>query len=499
MDSLFLYESKDLKDVFMSIEDEMMEEYDEEFDDESEFEAVADTAYEVICTLFLHFKRFYKESKRTVFNLIEEIYRIAATGEYTHLQAFDDIRKKEDLFELIKGKKGFDVTIFAIRMLRYYYIIREKEHHSELEWRRLEKLYSEACRLLVLGVVKKEDDSEKKQEKTVELSEKDFLVNLYSHMNKYYVGQDNLKKNICAIISQWLYHDVRTVTLIIGPSGCGKNHMIETIKSFEYLTCPVVYYDCTALTPAGFKGDDVTDIYKRLIEAKSKFMSEKKKDCSKMILFLDEADKIINWNHDANGESVNSMAQQTLLTLLAGTEKVAGIDTHNLLIILAGAFPRIDELRKERDRNTIGFTSSETSHFDADSSLREDILTIGGEKEFVGRIQNIIQLKRLTKSDLKAILMDENIGVFVKKRKTFESAGLSLDIDDDMADAIVDCASKEDAGARSITNKMNEYADAGCYFDMKYMGVNAMRIHRGMLDGEKPIFSKKSMKEGRAV
>lgn len=88
----------------------------------------------------------------------------------------------------------------------------------------------------------------------------------HAHMDKYYVGQDFLKKKMCSVLTQWKYYDVRTTMLMIGPSGSGKNYLIETISSFPYLGMPVISYDCSALTPNGFSGADVSAIFKKVRE-----------------------------------------------------------------------------------------------------------------------------------------------------------------------------------------------------------------------------------------
>lgn len=193
------------------------------------------------------------------------------------------------------------------------------------------------------------------------------------------------------------------------------------------------------------------------------------------------------------------MVQQQLLSSLAGTEMVEGVDTSKLLFILGGAFPRIDDLKKDKGRPPIGFNSEPESVVDLKDSLRDQIVSIGGEVEFVGRIEDIVKMSKLTKDDLRSILMDENIGVFTKKRQLYQESGLNLEIEEDTVEAIVDLIEKEDAGARSAKNILNQFADSQYFYDMKVGGYHTMKIHKGMLNGEAPIFIRGGADSGKSI
>lgn len=327
----------------------------------------------------------------------------------------------------------------------------------------------------------------------------EFMSECHAHMDKYYVGQDFLKKKMCSVLTQWKYYDVRTTMLMIGPSGSGKNYLIETISSFPYLGMPVISYDCSALTPNGFSGADVSAIFKKVREVtrSGPLFEWMRRDSDrpgssdgKCIVYLDEIDKIINRNHDSRGDNINAMVQQQLLSALAGTETIEGVDTGKILFILGGAFPRIDELEKEKDRNPLGFNAATECKVNIKESVRDQMLAIGGEVEFIGRIEDIIRLHKLTRDELKTILMDEHIGIFTKKKKIYNDSGLDLIIEEDTVEAIVDLIVKENAGARSVKNIMNQFADNAYFYDMKVGGYSCMKIHKGMLQGEAPIFIK---------
>lgn len=123
-------------------------------------------------------------------------------------------------------------------------------------------------------------------------------------------------------------------------------------------------------------------------------------------------------------------------------------------------------------------------------SVRDQMLAIGGEVEFIGRIEDIIRLHKLTRDELKTILMDEHIGIFTKKKKIYNDSGLDLIIEEDTVEAIVNLIVKENADARSVKNIMNQFADNAYFYDMKVGGYSCMKIHKGMLQGEAPIFIK---------
>lgn len=139
----------------------------------------------------------------------------------------------------------------------------------------------------------------------------------------------------------------------------------------------------------------------------------------------------------------------------------------------------------------MGFGRNSTVYLvELKDTLRDQIIAIGGEVEFVDRIEEIVELSRLTHEDLRAILMDENIGEFTRKKRIFKEAGIDLEIEEDTVEAIVDLIEKEDAGARSVRNIMNQFADSQYFFDLKMGGYDRMIIHRGMLTGEGPSFGK---------
>ncbi len=485
MDKLFKYTPDEAIEHLLSVEDEMIEEYYNDFADFSFIlEDLREEAQNYIRPIFNYIQRHFKEEEATVLSMLKELYHIAVTGEYMHLLDASDKFNNKDVYASMEGESGHQKVLYAARLLRYYYLVSQdwKDHPTLLEEtdNLLDKF--EVLDPLRKKTAAKSNDLSKAQKTPGDVH---FMASLFHHMNQYYVGQDHLKKKLCSVLYQWKYHNVRTTLLMIGPSGSGKNYIIEVIRSFSKLDIPIVTYDCSSLTPNGFEGSSVKDIFRKVNQCKTN-------SDGKYILYLDEADKIINANHDSRGESVNGMVQQQLLSALAGTETIAGVDTSKVLFILGGAFPRIDDLKRER--KTVGFVPEPDclmEAFKSSDTLRDQLHAIGGEVEFIGRINEIVRLNRLSRENLRSILMDDAIGVFPKKRKLYQNAGLHLEMEDNVVEHILDLIVKENAGARSVTNVINHFTDNQYFFDMLVNGFDTMVIHKGMLLGEAPTMMKR--------
>lgn len=481
LDKLFKYGPNEMLEHLVRIEDEMVEAGYPNMDEE-DLEELSDQAYAYIMEIYKRMSSLYVESERTILNMMRELYRVAVTGEYSCYQNIDELRRENEIFAQIDEEDDFENVIFAARILRYYYLAYEKYDQQSTVWDEINELYKRFfCINRLKKTVKKEKTPDREQ-----LQKEKFIPELRKHMDTYMIGQDVLKKKLCVLLYLWIYNQNRTNFLIVGPSGSGKNHIINTISNFKDLGRKVMSYDCSGLTPNGFTGADVKDIFVKLKAAC--FRAGMPVEGS--IVYLDEVDKIINFNHDSNGESVNAMVQQQLLSCLAGTETIQDVDTSKILFILGGAFPRIDELKKKEKRN-MGFNVSFDKTDSFDFNLRHQICEIGREREFIGRIGEIAQIKKLTRDELRAILMDKKIGVFTLKKKIYEEAGFVLEIQDDAIDGILDLVEHEDLGARSVGNIMNELADSRYFYDMMMDGYEKMIIHRGMLNGEAPVFQKK--------
>lgn len=481
MDRLFKYKTDEMLMRLMKIEPEMVEtSYNDT--DMMVLRELSGQAHMYIAEIFKRISTLYAQEERTILNMMRELYRIAVTEEYSVYQNMDELTHKNRIFSQINQKDDFPDVIFAARLLRYYYLVYEKYDQPPTVWEKLNEVYNKFFQISEL----KMEEENKELSARESVRKERFIPELKKHMDTYMIGQDILKKKLCVLLYLWIYNQNRTNFLIVGPSGSGKNHIINTISNFTGLGRKVISYDCSGLTPSGFTGADVKDIFDKLKAA----CDHDNLPVEGSIVYLDEIDKIINFCHDSDGESVNAMVQQQLLACLAGTATMQDIDTSKILFILGGAFPRIDDLRKMEKRG-MGFNArfDDTENFDI--NLRQQICEIGGEREFVGRIGEIVRIKKLTRDELKAILMDKKIGVFTLKKKLYEEAGFELEIQEEAIDGILDLIEKEDLGARSVGNIMNELADSRYFYDMMMEGYSKMIIHQGMLKGEAPVFRKK--------
>jgi len=508
MDRLFGYNLENMEKQLLAFTDEMREEYYK--NSEEPLSLLSTYAMKYLKTLFVYIQDTFVDKECHACRMMEELYRAAKSDEHTYLMDYDEINSNTDPMSDMKGKYGIQSVLYAARLLFFYYIAREKTSNSVVYDSRMKKAFRDIEHMDKIG-----NAVEKGTEKGIEkvpsfltrepVSEAQFMRELHKHMDKYYVGQELLKKKLCAVIDLWKFYENRTVLLIIGPSGSGKNYMMETIGSFKGLECPIVYYDCSKLTPSGFRGADVEDIF---VKARKALEIEAKRKSSKMampvptgskcIIFLDEIDKIINFNHDANGESVNAMVQQQLLAALAGTDIIGGVDTSQVLFILGGAFPRIDELEKDKAKEA-GFSADSSEKYELEDSLRDKIIAIGGEKEFIGRIDDIVKLEKLSRENLKEILMNENFGVITKVKQFYDKSGVKIVVNDDIIDELVELIVREDSGARAVKNEVNKLINTSYYYDMMVNGYNTMIVHKGMLHGQSPIMLMEGDSNGKTA
>ena len=236
MDKLFLYEPDEMIKKIKVIEPEMREDSYGEITEG--LDTTSRNALAYISEIFSYMKKNWNIDQCTVLALMKELYRIASTGEYSYLQDFEKISYKDDVFEHMWEEAGKSEILYAGRLLRYYYLVKEKAYHPHKTWKEIEQVYKKFGFLEPLKKVKKVEKVEKKEgdnTTTNTITDMEFMSECHAHMDKYYVGQDLLKKKMCSVLTQWKYYDVRTTMLMIGPSGSGKNYLIETISPFPYL------------------------------------------------------------------------------------------------------------------------------------------------------------------------------------------------------------------------------------------------------------------------
>ncbi|MCI8517134.1 MAG: ATP-dependent Clp protease ATP-binding subunit ClpX [Hungatella sp.] len=356
----------------------------------------------------------------------------------------------------------------------------------------------------------KKKKAEQKEEPAFDLKDIPAPHKIKESLDEYVVGQEQAKKVISVAVYNHYkrvfykhdpaFGDVRiekSNILMIGPTGSGKTYLVKTLA--RLLDVPLAIADATALTEAGYIGDDIESVISKLLAAADNDVEKAERG----IIFIDEIDKIAkkkNTNtRDVSGESV----QQELLKILEGSvvevpvgsnqknalTPMATVNTDNILFICGGAFPDLEDIIRERLTKTssIGFQAELRDRYDQDPDIlshviHKDLRSFGMIPEFLGRLPIVVTFRKLTEPMMVEILTKPKNAIIRQYTKLLELDEVRLVFEEEALNWIAGEALKRETGARALRAIMEEFMLDIMFEVPKDPGIGTVVITREYLE-----------------
>jgi ATP-dependent Clp protease ATP-binding subunit ClpX len=333
-------------------------------------------------------------------------------------------------------------------------------------------------------------------------------------LDQYIVGQEHAKKVLSvACYNHYKRNELqdngikKSNVLMVGPTGSGKTYLVETLA--KILNVPVAMAASTTLTEAGYIGDDVESVVKKLLDAADGDV----KKAEKGIIFIDEIDKLSGKSSETEKKVGGKGVQQALLRLLEGTivsvDKSGeprnqgfkiNIDTSGILFICGGAFPEVEQIIKKRitKKTSIGFNAEVAKEEVSDVNMLlnitvDDLREFGLIPEFIGRLPIIASLENTSVEMLKRILLEPKDSIISQYHKLFKFDDTDITFEESALELIAEKAFAKGTGARSLRGILEELL-LDVMFNIPSMGsVDSVHITRAFVEGkEKPYYHEKT-------